>query len=95
MAKKSYKKQITKLASIIGRLTRKFSPDQIQHELANAYELNSIASTTESEVEFWLKCGRASFNLSSGMNKWAHEMVDDLKDELEEEEEDANPDAND
>lgn len=71
----------SKLSTIIGRLTRKFSPDTIQAELAKAYDLNSAGSGAEAEGEFWLKCSRASFNLASGMNKWAHEMVEDMEDE--------------
>ena len=89
MSKKPYRKLEKKLASIIGRLARKFSPDQIQHELANTYELHSIASSTEPEIEFWLKCGKASHNLASGMNKWGHDMIDEL------DEDEGNPDAND
>ena len=68
-----------KLASIVVRLTRKFSPDQIQHELGEVYEEYSTAGDSEPEVEFWFKCSRASHNLSSGMNKWAHEMIEDIE----------------
>ena len=71
----------SKLRTIIGRLTRKFSPDTIQVELGKAYEQNSDGSSTELEQEFWEKCSRASFNLASGMNKWAHEMVEDMEDD--------------
>lgn len=82
MAKKS---PHSKLVSIIGRLTRKFRPDEIQKELANVYESYSIASTTEPEVEYWLKCGRASNNLSSGMLKWVEDMIDEMEDAEEKE----------
>lgn len=84
---KSKKSKEQRLASIVNRLTRKFSPDMIQAELARVYEEYSIASTTEPEVEFWFKCARASRNLSSGMNKWGHDMVEDLAEDQEEGEE--------
>ena len=83
MAKKT---SAQKLDSIVRRLTRKFSPDVIQGALAGWYEDYAAVSKTDAEIEFWLKCSKASKNLSSGMNKWAHEMVEDLE-ELEEEEE--------
>jgi hypothetical protein len=81
MAKKT---SAQKLKSIIVRLTRKFSPDVVQLELSKVYEEYSIASQTEQEIEFWFKCARASKNLSGGMNKWAHDMIEDLEeDEVE------------
>ena len=70
---------MNQLVSVVVRLTRKFSPDVIQGELARIYEEYSVAGTSEPEVEFWLKCSRASHNLSSGMNKWAHEMIEDIE----------------
>ena len=73
------KTESQKLASIVVRLTRKFSPDVIQRELARIYEEYSTMGESEPEVEFWLKCSRASHNLSSGMNKWAHEMIEDME----------------
>lgn len=79
MANKTYVQKKIKLANIIKRLTRKFSPDEIQAELAMAYETNSLVSTTEPEAEFWLKCARASNNLSSGMNKWGHDMIEEVE----------------
>ena len=82
--KKTGKQRQEQLARIIYKLTRKYSPDRIQVELAKVYESYSIGSGTESEIEFWYKCSRASFNLSSGMNKWAYEMVEDDEEEGEE-----------
>ena len=70
---------MNQLVSVVVRLTRKFSPDVIQGELARIYEEYSVAGESEPEVEFWLKCSRASHNLSSGMNKWAHEMIEDIE----------------
>lgn len=81
MAKKS---PYTKLERIVIRLTRKFSPDDVQAALAKVYEEYSIASMTEPEVEFWLKCARASRNLSSGMNKWFHDAMEELEEGEEE-----------
>lgn len=78
MAKK--KSQQQKLQSIVNRLARKFRPDEILHELSVIYEEYSIASDTETEVDFWLKCGRATGNLSSGMEKWLDEMVEEEDD---------------
>lgn len=73
----------TQLVRMVVRLTQKSSPDVIQEELARAYEEYSAAGESEAEVEFWLKCSRASRNLSSGMNKWAHEMIEDIEQEEE------------
>ena len=75
--KKSHSKS---LQSSMNSLVRKFRPDEILHELSVVYEEYSIASETEAEVEFWLKCGRATGNLSSGMEKWLDEMVEDEED---------------
>ena len=84
MTKKS---QIAKLQSIVNRLSRKFRPDEILHELSVVYEEYAIASPTEAEAYFWLKCGRATGNLSSGMDKWMDEMVEEQEEESEGEEE--------
>lgn len=80
MAKKTPEQR---LASIVIRLTRKHSPDVIQIALAKTYEEYDAAAPTEIEGEFWMKCSRASFNLASGMNKWAHDMIEELEEEEE------------
>jgi hypothetical protein len=79
MAKKISQQE--KLYRIIGRLTRKFKPDDILHEMSVRYEEYSIASETEAEVEFWLKCSRATGNLSSGTEKWLGEMIEEQEEE--------------
>jgi hypothetical protein len=73
--------QQNKLQRIVGRLGRKFSPDDILHELSMIYEEYSIGSSSEAEVEFWLKCSRATGNLSSGTEKWWGEMIEEQEDE--------------
>lgn len=80
--KKSHKPQ---LQNSIGRLSRQYRPDEILHELSVFYEEYSIASKTEAEVDFWLKCSRATGNLASGTEKWLYEMAEELEDELEDE----------
>ena len=72
-----------KLRSIVVKLSKKFAPDDILHELSTLYGEFSVAGGTEAEVDFWLKCSRATGNLSSGMEKW----FDEMKDEIEEGEE--------
>lgn len=84
MAKKK-KSQKARLQSIVGRLSRKFRPDEILHELSVLYEEYSVSSETEAEVDFWLKCSRATGNLSSGMDKWIGELSDELEEEKENE----------
>lgn len=81
MAKKT---QHQKLLSIVGRLSRKFPPDDILHELSVVYEEYSAGADSEAEVEFWLKCSRAAGNLSSGMDKWMWEMAEEKEEEGEE-----------
>jgi hypothetical protein len=76
--KKSQKPQ---LQSIIGRLSRTYRPDEILHELSVVYEEYSIASQSEAEVDFWLKCSRATGNLSSGTDKWFSEMIEEQEEE--------------
>lgn len=76
-----------RLQRVVNRLIRKFRPDQIQHALGNVYEEYSVGSLTEAEVDFWLKCARASRNLSSGMDKWLYEMVEEMEEEEEDESE--------
>lgn len=78
MAKRS---QQDKLYCIIGRLTRKFKPDDILHEMSVRYEEYSIGASSEAEVEFWLKCSRATSNLSSGTEKWLGEMIEEQEEE--------------
>lgn len=81
MASKKKKTSYSKLVSIVNRLSRKFRPSEILAELSVVYEEYSAASKTEAEVEFWLKCSRATKNLSSGTEKWLYEMIDELEDE--------------
>lgn len=78
MAKKTHKQR---MQSIVGRLSRKYRPDEILHELSVLYEEYSIAGATEAEVDFWLKCSRATGNLSSGTEKWLHEMIEEQEEE--------------
>jgi len=73
--------QQNKLQKIVERLARKFQPDDILHELSVMYEEYSIGASSEAEVEFWLKCSRATGNLSSGTEKWWGEMVEEQEDE--------------
>ena len=70
--------QQTKLYRIITRLTRKFKPDDILHEMSVLYEEYSIGSKIEAEAEFWLKCSRAAGNLSSGTEKWLDEAKQEI-----------------
>lgn len=84
MAKRKKKTEVELVAQLIRickRLVRKFSPDTIQSELGRVYEEYAALSQTEAEVEFWMKCYRASYNLASGMNKWGHEMVEEMMEE--------------
>jgi hypothetical protein len=81
--KRKRKSQQERLRSIIERLSKRFLPDDILYELSILYEEFSVGSETEAEVEFWLKCSRATGNLSSGMEKW----YDEMKEEKEEGEE--------
>jgi len=67
--------------SNIEKLARKVPPDDILHALSVLYEEYSVGSDSEAEVEFWLKCSRATANLSSGMEKWMEEMKEEQEDE--------------
>jgi len=80
MAKKKISQQ-ERLYRIVGRLARKFKPDDILHEMSVLYEEYSIGAGSEAEVEFWLKCSRAIGNLSSGTEKWLNEMIEEEADE--------------
>lgn len=83
MSKANKKTQHAKLVSIVNRLSRKFRPSEILAELSVVYEEYSAASDTEAEVDYWLKTSRACKNLSSGTEKWLHEMIDELDEENE------------
>lgn len=78
MARKS---QEARFQSIMNRLSRRWKPDDILYELSILYEEFSIAAETEAEVEYWLKCSKSTANLSSGMEKWFHEMIEEQKEE--------------
>ena len=80
------KSRAAKLASIINRVSRKYRPSEILKELSRVYDEYSVASPTEAEVEYWLKCSRATDNLSSGTEKWLDEMIEEQEEEEEEEE---------
>lgn len=84
MIKRKKKSKHARLVSIINRLARKFRPDEILKELSRVYEEYSIGSPTETEVDFWLKCSRATKNLSSGTEKWIYEMIDEQEENEEE-----------
>lgn len=64
---------------LVGELMNLCAPGVIQKLLAEQYEYLSGMSQMEAEIDFWNKCTQASSNLSSGMNKWAHEMLDILE----------------
>lgn len=78
MAKRS---QQEKLYRILLRLTGKVTPDDILHEMSVIYEQFSVQSTTEAEVEFWLKTSKACANLSGGTEKWWNEMIEEMEEE--------------
>jgi hypothetical protein len=65
--------------SLLRDIVSRHSPSEIQGELAKVYEEYANISRTEAEIEFWSKCARASKNLSSGMLKWMHAMMDELE----------------
>jgi len=75
------KSQQSKLQNSIGRLSKEFKPDDILYELSMLYEEFSIGSTSEAEIEFWLKCSKATKNLSGGMEKWLGEMEEEQEEE--------------
>lgn len=81
MAKKTQAEVSERFKKIVANLATQVSPDVIQVELGRLYEEFAAEAETETEVEFWYKCHRASMNLASGMNKWAHEMVEDMLEE--------------
>ena len=81
MAKKKKILQQERLYRIVSRLARKFKPDDILHEMSVIYEEYSVGAGSEAEVEFWLKCSRATGNLSSGTEKWFGEMIEEQKEE--------------
>lgn len=70
-----------KLQDAIERLTSKYTPDDILHEMSVAFEEFSINASSEAEVEFWLKTSKACANLSSGTEKWRDEMVEEQEEE--------------
>lgn len=70
-----------KLRNIMVRIAKKFPPDDILHELSVLYDEYSVGSNSEAEVEFWLKCSRATGNLSSGTEKWFDEMIEEKEEE--------------
>ena len=65
--------------SNIEKLARKVPPDDILHALSVLYEEYSVGSDSEAEVEFWLKCSRATANLSSGMENSLHYLLGTLQ----------------
>ena len=67
----------SQLTNILERLAKKYKPDDILHELSIIYEEYSIGASSEAEIEFWLKCSKATGNLSSGTEKWLNEMIEE------------------
>jgi hypothetical protein len=60
-------------------LLRKYSPGMVVEELGLICEEYSFSSRIEPEIEFWFKCSRACKNLSSGMTKWIHNMIEEIE----------------
>lgn len=71
----------SKLVGVVSKLSRTYRADEILSELSSVYEEYSAASTTEAEVNYWLKLSRATKNLASGAEKWLYEMADELEDD--------------
>lgn len=74
----------SKLVGIISKLSRTYRPSEVLAELSTIYEEYSAASKSESEVDYWLKCSRATANLSSGTEKWLYEFIDELEEDDDE-----------
>lgn len=69
MAKKSQQQ----LHGFLVGLLKTYRADEIQKALGDIYIAYSDGSRSEWDQHYWLKCSRASYNLSSGMNKWLYE----------------------
>ena len=65
----------------IAELARTVSPHTILRALNKEYKKYPRLSKSEAEYEFWVKCERSTANLSSGMEKWLEEMIDEEEDD--------------
>jgi len=78
MARKHKKKfKRSEVEKKIAELARTVSPHTILRALNKEYKKYPKLSKSEAEYEFWIKCERSTGNLSSGMEKWLEEMIDE------------------
>jgi len=58
-------------------VVRSVAPHQILGIMAREYASYVRKSQSDAEHEFWVKVSRSSANLSSGMEKWLEEWIDE------------------
>ena len=83
MARKR-KQRKTKRSDIerkVAELARTVSPHIILRALNKEYRKYPKLSKSDAEYEFWVKCERSTANLSSGMEKWLEEMIEEEDDD--------------
>lgn len=78
MSKRKKRSRGTKLL-VLKTLARKYMPSTLLHVLAKEYAKYPSKSRTDAEYEFWVKVSRSTANLSSGMEKWVEEWLEDEK----------------
>lgn len=52
-------------------------PHEILKAMSRQYSVFMRHARSDAEYEFWMKCTRATQNLSSGTEKWLEEMIDE------------------
>lgn len=77
MAKRKRDKGEKQLAHALLPLVRKHTPHAILQIMSKEYQSYLRRSRSDAEHEFWVKCSRATANLSSGMEKWLEEWIDE------------------
>lgn len=76
--RKSKSGQVEKTMAELAKIA---SPHTILGALNKEYKKYPKLSKSDAEYEFWVKCERSTANLSSGMEKWLEEMVDEEGDD--------------
>jgi len=74
---KQHKAKKSEVEKTIARLAQTATPHMILGALNKEYRKYPKLSGTQAEYEFWVKCERSTGNLSSGMEKWLEEMLDE------------------
>lgn len=81
--RKSQQKSMSydELKRVLLPLVQRVAPNHILEIMSNEYGKYVRVSKSSAEQDFWIKAERSTANLSSGMEKWIEEWIDEEEDD--------------